>query len=191
MARDYARIKVAIWNDPDWRNLSLPAQGLYHSFLTSPAISLAGVSDWRPNRIAAKSRGATADIVRALAAELQDGPKADGSGPARFVIVDEDTEEILVRSFVRHDELLKSPNMTKSMCNAHGAIASPLLQEWVTWEAWRGIREDPSLNGARFVRERLREPESNPSDPVPIRFDPGSVSAAAWFPRDRPLRAAK
>ena len=31
MARDYARIKVAIWNDPDWRNLSLPAQGLYHA----------------------------------------------------------------------------------------------------------------------------------------------------------------
>ena len=105
--------------------------------------------------------------------------------------MDEDTEEILVRSFVRHDELLKSPNMTKSMCNAHGAIASPLLQEWVAWEAWRGIREDPSLNGARFVRERLREPESNPSDPVPIRFDPGSVSASGWFPKDRPLRAAK
>ena len=182
MARAYARFKISIWSDPDWRAMSIIAQGFYTSLVTDPGISMAGIVDWRPNRLAHRSFGATAETIRAAAAELQDGLKADGSGPARFVIVDEDTEEILVRSFVRHDELLKSPNMTTAMCNAHGAIGSPLLQSWVAWEAWRGIRDDPSLNGARVVRERLTEPDRNPSDPVPIRFDPGSIVVPIRFP---------
>ena len=196
MAREYARIKVSIWNDNDWREtMSLPAQALYTTLLTDPGINLAGVCDWRPNRIARKSRGATVDLIRAAAAELQDGPRVDGSGPARFVLVDEETEEILIRSFVRHDDVLKSPNMTVAMCNAQGMTASPLLREWIAWEAWRGIRDNPTLKGAPIVKERLAEPKTNPSDPVPLEFDADAIAGWGWSPLLCPpgpaLRVAK
>lgn len=125
MARDRASIRLDMWADADWRSLSVPAQRLYMLILSHPTLSYAGVADWRPGRIAQLSAGTTADDINTAAAELQS---------AGFILRDEGTEEVLIRSFVKHDGLMKQPKLVVSMTTAFAAIASSMLREVVAFE---------------------------------------------------------
>lgn len=60
MARTYAKVRIDIWAGDDFRQLTDPAQALYFRLMTSPTLSLAGVADWRPVRLAHLTRGMTA-----------------------------------------------------------------------------------------------------------------------------------
>jgi len=119
MARDHARIKLSMWADPDWRSLIMPAQWLYQHLLGSPTLGYAGNADWRPKRIAHMCGNATADLIERAAVQLED---------RHFVIIDRDTEEALVRSFVRHDGLLYQPNVAIASVKAWEGMASEVLR---------------------------------------------------------------
>lgn len=119
MANDHARIRRDIWGDEDWRALTSSAQWLYVHLLTSPTLTFAGIADWRPPRIAALTAELAAGDVETFAAELV---------AARFILPDTDTEEVLIRSWVKHDGLLRSPNMTKALIKAHQGTASNVLR---------------------------------------------------------------
>lgn len=137
MAREYAQIKLAIWADDDWRDLSPLARYLYLTLLTSPTLSHCGVADWRPARIGALN-GMTPADVEVFGAELIE---------ALYIIVDESSEEVLIRSFVRNDGLMKQPKMAVAMASAHAAVASKEIRGVVVHELKR-LREDfPDLNG--------------------------------------------
>lgn len=155
MAREYARVKVGIWGDPDFRLLTPDAQHLYFLLLTSPSLNLVGVADWRPNRIAALAGGWTARKVKAAGDELQG---------ARYLIIDEDTEEVLIRSFVRHDGVLKSPKTGVALANDFAALSSRKLMEAVALEVARAADEDPSLKGLVAVEKVLHFARDTQSD---------------------------
>lgn len=138
MAREFAQVRLAMWSDDDVRALSPAAQHLYFVLLTAPSLSHCGVADWRPNRIAALAAGWTVEAVRRAAAELIE---------KFFIVVDEATEEVLVRSFVRHDGLMKQPRMATAMSTAHAAVASSTLRGVIVHELIRLRREQPDLNG--------------------------------------------
>jgi hypothetical protein len=138
MAREFAQTKLTIWTDEDFLDLSPAAQHLYFVLKTSPSLSYAGVADWRPNRIAAKARGWTLSQLEAAADELIEG---------RFIVVDEDTEEVLVRSFVRHDGLMKQPKMATAMASALSMVASRTLRGVVVHELRRLRDHEPELKG--------------------------------------------
>ena len=142
--RDRANINTNIWTDQDWRDVPKSAKYLYLLLLTHPTLNYAGVVDWRPARIAAMSPDDTADSVRSDAEALQE---------ARFVFVDDDTEEILIRSFLRHDGLLKQPKLSISMVNAFGSIASKPIRQIVTHEIQRLHSEFPTW--AAFGQEKV------------------------------------
>jgi hypothetical protein len=93
--------------------------------LTHPKTNRAGVSDWRAGRIAQLAHGITAQDVRGIAAEL---------AGRHFIVIDEETEEVLIRSFVKYDGVLKQPNMTITMVNDWTGIASTRLQAVVAFE---------------------------------------------------------
>ncbi|WP_171046685.1 hypothetical protein [Pseudarthrobacter sp. NamE5] len=112
--------------------------------MTHPTLSYAGVADWRPARLAAMTADATPEAVREAAEGLQ---------AKRFIFFDEETEEILVRSFLRHDGLLKQPKLSISMVNAYGAIASARIREVVTFELQRLYEEFPGW--AAFGQEKV------------------------------------
>lgn len=138
MARDHAQVRVTIWADDDFRQLSPAAQHLYFALFTSPGLSYCGVSDWRPNRIAPFAAGWTVpDVIRA-GDELQD---------RLYVLFDHDTEEALVRSFVRNDGLMKQPNMATAMANDHAIISSASLRGVVVHELQRLKEGFPDLKG--------------------------------------------
>jgi hypothetical protein len=143
MAREYARVKVDIWIDDDIRSLSPSAQHLYFVLLTSPKLTYCGVTDWRPGRIAALANGWTAEQVREAADELT---------TRLYVVVDDETEEVLIRSFIRHDGLMKESRVAVSMVKAFAGVASNKIRGVIVHELKRLHAEDPSLNGWRTTK---------------------------------------
>ena len=173
MAREYARVKLTIWTDPDFRNLSESAQRLYFLLLTSGDLNYCGVTDWRTVRLAALATDSTEEGLRHAAWEL---------GQADLIAVDPATEEVLVRSFVRHDGVLSSPNITKAMVREFGTIASQKLMALVSREVRRGLREDPEAKGAEHakpVTKQFPEADRNPFEMVPDWFRNGSAEPSS------------
>ena len=174
MARDRANIRTDMWASRDWRRLSTGAQWLYMFLLTSPTLTYAGISDWRPARIAAKVDGVDVAEIRRRAAELEAG---------RFAYADDKTEEIVIRSFLRHDGLLLNPNLWRSIGTDFADIASERLQQVVAVEAKRLRSENPngfatSKGGtvnpwvskylATLLGTPTETPSGTPSDTLPV-----------------------
>lgn len=154
MSRTYAKVKISIWGDSDFRELSEPAQALYFKLLTSPTLRLCGVADWRPKRMAALTRGQTVAEIEDAAQELQDD---------LYVIFDEDTEEALLRTFIKHDGVLKTPNVAASMVKDFAAVASADLRGIIVHELHKLSGSEPEHKGWPVVREVLDNPSINPS----------------------------
>ena len=158
MLRDGPRVRphqLSIWQDDDWRDLSPLARYLYFTLLTSATLSHCGVADWRPARIAALN-GMTAGEVEHFGAELIE---------ALYLVVDEGSEEVLIRSFIRNDGLMKQPKMAVAMASAHGSVASQGIRGVIVHELNR-LREDyPNLSGwgSEKASELLRLRSVDPS----------------------------
>lgn len=146
--REFAHVKVSLWADDDYRALSMPAQWLYEYYLTSPDLNLAGRGDWRPKRIAPLSVTGAVDLIQAAADELEENG---------YMFFDDDTEEALIRTFVRHDGLLKQPKMGVAVNKALGAIASPKLRRILLDELIRLRNDEPELKGWPALTEPLRK----------------------------------
>lgn len=140
MPRDYANIHVSIWGNPDVRALPPLQQWLYLQMWTHPDLSYAGVLDWRPGKsIAPLSAGSTAESIRSILPLLIE---------RRFVVLDEETEELFLRPYFRHDGLLKQRTLPISVVNAYSATGSNLIRaaiiseltrlrdEFPEWKAW-------------------------------------------------------
>lgn len=172
MAREYARIMLTIWNDPNFQSQTADAQWLYFALVTHPKLTAAGVTDWREARLVKSAGDMTIPRLRMAAWEL---------AQANLIAVDAETEEVLVRSFVRHDGVLKSPNMTKGLVREHAAIASLTLKQMVSHEVRRAVAENPEWRGAEYVTPITKQfvepdgnPSRNPSKVVPDWFRIGS-----------------
>lgn len=154
MARTEGRIFTSIWSDGDFRKLSHGAQWLYVALVTQPDLSPCGVLPDIPSRWARL----TSDVSARQAAKWR-----DELVQARFVMVDPDTGELLVRSLVRRDGGLDSPNLTVAIARAFGAVHSVFLRERIVEEFQKafpkGVREG--------LRERLDEGKAKPP-PKPI-----------------------
>lgn len=141
MARKHARLLVSIWSDEDWLCLSSMQQTTYLALLGSVDLSWCGVAPLLPQRLVGKSADMTNERkVRSCLDALQ-------ADPGRFVVIDESTGELLVRTYVRHDEILKQPNVTKAMAKAIEKVHSPRIHQAIVIELRRLYREDPDLNG--------------------------------------------
>lgn len=134
MARDRANINTNIWTDDDWRDLSAEQQWLYMLLLTHPTLSYAGVADWRPARLAKSAGGVSRQDIERVGQELQ---------AQQFVFIDDETEEVLIRSFLRHDGLLKQPKLGVAMVNAYGAVSSTDIRKVIVYELQRLHKEFP------------------------------------------------
>lgn len=143
MPREHAVIHVKVWNKDHWRALPREAQHLYFVLLTDPKLSYCGVADWRPGRIAARADRWTAGEVIDAAQILQE---------RGLIVIDEDTEEVLIVSFIRNDGLgegglMGQPKMAVSMANAYGVVASNVIRGVIVHELHRWQAERPELPG--------------------------------------------
>lgn len=162
--RDYARTNVTIWQDADFRALPFPAQHLYMTMWTHPDLSYCGVLDWRPGRIAPLSAGWNTQAVRTF---------ADCLAARHFVVIDEQTEEVLIRSWVRWEEILKQPRLSISYVKAFSAVASNDVRRVLVHELAKIKEHTPDLAG--FGDQRVLSVLTNPSvsaKDLPVPSDP-------------------
>lgn len=138
MARNHARIFTAIWKDPDFRRLDQNAQHAYLTLVSQEALSYCGRLDYIPSRVADLTEGLTAARVRAAMRSLE---------RARYVVIDHKTHELLVRSFIRHDGVLKRRNMGNAVARALGLVISQHIREAILTELARLWAEDPGAEG--------------------------------------------
>ena len=137
MARDRANLRTDMISDDDYRKLTRDEQWLYASvLLIHPTLSYAGVADWRPGRLAAIAAGTTSDDIRRIGQGLQE---------KYFIYIDEDTEEVFIRSFVKHDGLLKQYRLPISMANDYAGISSQKIREFFIHELKKIYESDPNM----------------------------------------------
>lgn len=167
MARDYGRIRITVWQDEDFLALTSNAQRLYFYLVTQSKIDMAGVLPWRPRMAAKSAADLTEQNITDALHELE---------KAVYVLLDEDTDELLVRSFVRNDEILKSPNMAKALTKAWRGIDSEILRGVVAYEVSRLQDDQPDLKGLTQADAILAHHAVNPaSNPFGKGFEKGSA----------------
>jgi hypothetical protein len=95
---------------------------------------------------------------------------------ALFLVIDEDTEEVLIRSFLKHDGLLHKPNVTKAMVSAFTRISSPLIRGVIVHELTRLHERYPEWNGfgVEGVSDILSRGSINPREQVDTDDEKGS-----------------
>jgi hypothetical protein len=172
MARDHARIHLDIWGDEDWRELSPQAQHLYFVLYTWPP-TLCGAGDWQPRKIQARARGWSPAQVLDAADELVAGD---------FLLIDIDTDEYLLRSWIKHDGLYRVQNMAVSVANARAALASKVLRGVVVHEVLKLRKAEPALESWKKdqVRNMLDQTAVDPGD-VEWSSPWVSSSASIWI----------
>lgn len=161
MAREFAKVKSAIWQDDDFRSLPPLAQHLYFVILTDPELSYCGVADWRPRRMAPKSSGWTTDEIQNAGSILTEH---------KLLIVDEETEEVLVRSFLRHDGVMQHNKLCVSAATAFSAVASNTLRGVIVHELQRLQNEFPEWPSweRQQVQEVLKRNAVDPATATPL-----------------------
>lgn len=119
MARKEARVSVDIWTDTDFVALPPSAQRTYLLLISQRDMAYTGVIGLRERRWSRTAAGITpADVMGDLAV-LE---------AARFVLVDENTEEVLVRTFMRNDKVYRQPNVFQSVVEQLDSVQSPRLR---------------------------------------------------------------
>lgn len=156
MARTHARVLCAIWNDPDWVALDFGPQWLYQELLSQSSLNHAGVIGLTVRRWARGAANMDVATLEKFLSELVEH---------RFVVVDEETEELLVRSLIRRDGIAEQPNLLKAALNEARQIASPLLRAVLADELRRLPKKRPDT--ARMI---YPDPHA-----VADEIDPGPV----------------
>jgi len=138
MARDHARFKINIWDDVDFTSLRISEQHAYFALASNRGLSRCGVVTYIPSRFEDLASDLTPARLRAAVRGLRE---------ARFVVVDDHTQELLVRSYVRHDGVLDRLNMGKATGSAYEAVVSDAIRCAVGDELARLMKEKPDLPG--------------------------------------------
>lgn len=125
MARSYGTILCAIWADPEFCALSSDAQRTYLMLVTQPDITACGSLPLTFRRWSMTLPEADRDRLAPALVELES---------ARFVLVDRDTEELLVRSFAKHDGGYKHSKRVLAVIGYAEAIRSQSLRSTVVIE---------------------------------------------------------
>lgn len=158
MARSHARILTAIWQDDDFVSLSAEAQRMFFVLISQPKLSTCGVLDYMPSRLARTSRDSSADDVERAVAELEH---------RRFVIVDRDTDELLIRTFIRNDGVCHRWQMVVAVWSAWENVLSRRLRMAIVreapTEAWETEKATPP---AEALAMRLEPESQSDSDPL-------------------------
>lgn len=119
MARTHGRIMAAIWNDGDFIAMRGSAQRMFMFLLSQPDLSHAGLLPMRVNRWAKKAEDLSGGLVRS---------ELDYLAERGYVVVDDETEEVLIRTMVRNDGVYKQPKVMIRLREDARQIESALLR---------------------------------------------------------------
>lgn len=179
MPRTEARIHTTIWDDEHFRDLPPLPQWLYFALLSQDDLMLCGVMPHRPARWSKLAKGLTPAAIKKLVDQL-------AAPPGRFVVVDRDTGELLVRTFMKHDGVLTKPNVFKGAASSVRQVDSDVILAEIPKqfppqlrEGWPDIYRsiEPKILG-QIMRNASTEPPPEPFPgtlPVTDEEPPSSV----------------
>lgn len=159
--QSFGKLCESIWSNEDFRKLNAAEQQLYCLLISFPTRNFAGVLPITLRRWANCTADATESKIRMSISVLE---------KENFVVVDWDTEEILVRTMIKNDEVYKQPNIMKAAFKDARRVESGLLRGALQ----RELLALPAHKDAETTREMAlslvktpREPLANPSRGVP------------------------
>ncbi len=168
MARTEARLSVSIWDDGDFLALSPGAQRMFMFLISQPDLAHDGVIALRIRRWSKKAAGLS---IAQITADLND------LSTSRFVVMDEDTEELLVRSFIRRDRIYRQPNVFMAAADHLDTVSSPRILTAVAAELKR-IEDGGDLpEGSRKAFDKIAAAAKGSGNPSPGGPDGESPSA--------------
>lgn len=156
MARSEARLSVSIWSDPDFLDCTPSEQRMFMFLLSQPDLAHDGVIALRERRWSRSAKGLT---VEQITKDLT------GLDAARFIVVDWDNEELLIRSFIRRDKVYRQPNVLRAAADHLDAVTSPLIRHALAVELARIAELDMPGDAPATVaqmRRTLPDPSGNP-----------------------------
>lgn len=161
MARTYTNVATSIWRpDNDFVNLTDNAQRVYFLLISQPDITAAGVLSLNVKRWAGKSTDGSPERIIAGLRELQ---------AHRYVVFDEKSEEVLVRTFVKWDGGYHNSKRRPVIERAAMEVESPALRGVLADEFGRlGLRHD-------YLSEGTEDPIGEASTAVASRPDASDV----------------
>lgn len=185
MARAEARLLVSIWDDADFLALSPGAQRLFMFLLSQKDLAHDGVIALRERRWSKAAGGLTVDQIRNDLDEL---------ATARFIVVDDDTEELLLRSFIRRDKVYRQPNVFHSAADHLATVTSLRILAAVAAELDRIEKTGDLPDGSKKALAIMRAiadkgcdtPSPNPTpNPTPNPSDNPSDKGTPRSPGER------
>lgn len=119
--RTYGKILVSVWRDEGWVMLSTEAQWLYMQLISQPNLSSCGVLPLQITKWAKGSGDMTAERIIAAGRELAN---------ERMIFSDSDTEEVLIRTYIRHDIIGQgTPKVLKGALSSALRVQSKYLRQ--------------------------------------------------------------
>lgn len=128
MANTAALIRESIWRNKDFRRLSRNAQCTYLQLCSQKDLDCAGLLTLNIGMLAKGCDEVDQDAIRGDLKELETD---------RFVFIDDDTDELFIRSYMRTAEVVKSPNIFKSALKSARLVESEKLKPEVAAELRR------------------------------------------------------
>jgi hypothetical protein len=119
MPRSRAVLWLTINNDQDFRALGVTEQWLYTTLLRRPDLNHAGVLPLNTRQWARCAAGTTVEEVEKALAVLAD---------RRYVIVDWDTDECLIRTLIRNDGVWREPHTMINAARLATQVESPTIR---------------------------------------------------------------
>lgn len=177
-------LKESIWRDREFRALPRTAQATYAQLISQKELDRAGL---QPLQVAKWAKGCTALTEADLWDDL------DTLETHRFIFVDTDTDELFVRSYMRHCDITRYPNILKNALRCAGMVASEKLRHELATEL-RRLRKADADRVADAIEPAGHTPgntngtetNTNPSQTVPEPFQNGlTVPEPFSNPRDR------
>lgn len=149
MAREYARYLTSTHRDDDWRQLTSLQHDAYMALSNCEDITWVGVVPYAPARFV----GYSADLVSEKKVERTWLDLASRG----YLVIDKPAGELLVRTFVKHDNVIAKPNLTKALVAAYEKVRSSLITNAIDCELIKIFGAHPDLAGWRVIEERLPE----------------------------------
>jgi hypothetical protein len=174
MARSYGRLFTSIWNDQDFRPLSVGAKLMYSFLISQDDLEHSGIIPLRPTRWA-RDLAEPVEDIRAWLKELDE---------TRFTVTDDEAGELLVRSLIRRDDIWKQPNVFKAAASSARNSKSPQIKGTLHGEILR-LTLIGTNRETHAIRDELLsqlEPFANRSPNPPEGFPRGSGNPDRGLP---------
>ena len=148
--RTFAAIYLSTANDLDFRSLHYREQHMYWTLLRQQKLNRAGLLDLNVHRWAQSADGMSeTQVIESLVILAE----------RRYVVIDPQSRELLIRTYVRNDGAYKNPKMMVAVVSCAHEIESPRLRRALLAEMDRipldELSDEPGKTGAPSVRARI------------------------------------